>query len=791
MAQDLPTYVNRGQIQPGPLVSDAPVWNQVSQIFGKLEVQGAKEWGAEAGQQTGFKPIPIPGQAGEAFNQAALQANKFFVGADISKHMQELNAQYEQNIHGTQSISNYAHALNNYADQTLTKIPAQNQPYARLLIQHLGTQGLTDVQKKVTAQNNAAVSLNLANEYQTYYNQMGNAARRGEQKSAAFFYQQIAQGLQTGVQSGVMKPLEALKYKQAAEKEFNVQHALGGFESLLTNPNDTPDALMKYKDDFMSSKALDNVLSPEEREGVLRQMNALQSSRMRELGLGAAQLTQMSKNALLQYEATGKADPQLEATLEQNMSPAQWQEYQVNKGLAINRGTSLHEHQFDSIDTMKAEIASLKKPATAEEAESPHVANIVASRFLLSNQLHQQLAAFQADPAGTTRSDPTYQRMADQIDTNTITAGPGEPNFGTQTLQAAQKKDSLLLSLEQQRGLPSKDLGLLSKGELSNVMNQLTQSQTLDEGAQMIQSLGSRYGQHFGTVMQQLIKAGLPMYYQIIPGLEQLPDSAVHLSSIKMGLSPDMTKEVNSKVAPADRAEIRQNVLLAMTPWLKTLSDPVQKKAYTNAVSQYASYLYYQGQYGMGDNETFSDAAANAYQQIMGNRYQDFGGTYRIPKYYVNGQGQLTPFNAADVVSMMNIVKRQLHQQSELKDFHMGLDKWDMTDLQEKNPAFSDVPLTSFADEMQLGYWRSTANDAGYQYVSRSNGIPMRDSKGKLIQFSIKSLYENPELAKEVSRETYKRSFAAKLEKTAEPLGFKFAREVRNLITGHNNEGTE
>jgi len=779
MAQDLPTYVNRGQIQPGPLVSDAPVWNQVSQIFGKLEVQGAKEWGAEAGQQTGFKPIPIPGQAGEAFNQAALQANKFFVGADISKHMQELNAQYEQNIHGTQSISNYAHALNNYADQTLTKIPAQNQPYARLLIQHLGTQGLTDVQKKVTAQNNAAVSQHLHDEYQTYYNQMGNAARRGEQKSAAFFYQQIAQGLQTGVQSGVMKPLEALKYKQAAEKEFNIQHALGGFESLLTNPNDTPDALMKYKDDFMNSKGLDNVLSPEEREGVLRQMNALQSSRMRELGLGAAQLTQMSKNALMQAQGAGKVDPQLEATLQQNMSPAQWQEYQVNKGLAINRGTSLHEHQFDSIDTMKSEIARLKQPVTAEEAKSPHVANIVASRVQLSNQLHQALAAFQADPAAATRQDPTYQRMADHIDTNIISAEPGTPAYGTQTLQAAQKKDNLLLSLQKQRGLPQKDLGLLSQGEMSNVMNQIMTAPTLDDGSEMIQSLGARYGQNFGTVMNQLIKNNLPIYYQIIPGLEQFPDSAVHLSSIKMGLSPEMIKEVNNKIAPGDRTEIKQNVLVQSTPWLQTLTDPTQKLAYTNAMAQYASYLYYQGQYGAAGNETFSDAAQKAYQQIIGNRYQGFGATYRVPKYYVDDQGKLTPFNGEDVQSTMNVLQGRLNQQN-------------LSEVQAANPAFRGVPLTSFGDEMRLGHWVSMANDSGYKFVSRSNNVQLRDASGRPIQFTMRDVYDNPQLASSVSRETFKRGIVGKVATTLmAPLPLGLTEDLKKVFSLADNQGGE
>jgi hypothetical protein len=753
MAQDLPRYINQGQIQPGPLVSSAPVWDQVSKIFGQFEVQGAKEWGAAAGQQPGFQPIALPGAAGQAFNQAALQANKFFVGADISKHMQELNAAYSQNIHGNQSVSNYAQALNSYANQALSKIPAQNQPYARLMIQHLGARGLQDVQKKVTAQNNAVVSQHLHDEYQTYYNEMGNAARRGDQKLAGFYYQQIHQGLETGAQSGIMKPMEVEKYKQAAQKEFNVQHALGGFESLLTNPNDNPDALMKYKDDFMNSKALDKVLSPEEREGVLRQMNALQKGRMRELGIGAAQLTQMSKNALTQAEAAGKVDPQLEATLEQNMSPAQWQEYQVNKGLAINRGTSLNEHRFDSIDTMKSEIANLKQPATAEEAKSPHVANIVASRFQLSNQLHKALAAFQADPAGTTRQDPTYQRMADQIDTNIISADPGTPGYATQTLQAAQKKDSLLLSLEQQRGLPKKDLGLLSQGEMSNVMNQIMQAPTLDDGSEMIQSLGARYGQNFGTVMNQMMKAGLPMYYQIIPGLEQFPDSAPHLSSIKMGLSPEMVKEVNNKVVPADRTEIKQNVLVQSTPWLQTLTDPTQKLAYTNAIAQYASYLYYQGQYGMGGNETFADAAQKAYQQIIGNRYQGFGATYRVPKYYVDDQGKLTPFNGEDVQSAMNIFQDRLNQQN-------------LADVQAANPAFRGVPLTSFGDEMRLGHWVSMANDSGYKFVSRSNNVQLRDASGQPIQFTMKDIYDNPHLASIVSRETSSRSFGKRAART-------------------------
>jgi len=111
-----------------------------SQSFIQAQTQKAETAGELAGLNPAFVPTTGGGAAQQAFNQAALQTNKQMVGTDITlKSAQFRQNAIENNPDAAVALSNYNSSMQQYAQQTLNNVPAQNRAFAQnMLTYHTG-----------------------------------------------------------------------------------------------------------------------------------------------------------------------------------------------------------------------------------------------------------------------------------------------------------------------------------------------------------------------------------------------------------------------------------------------------------------------------------------------------------------------------------------------------------------------------------------------------------------------------------------------------------------------------
>ena len=204
-----------------------------------------------------------------------------------------------------------------------------------------------------------------------------------------------------------------------------------------------------------------------------------------------------------------------------------------------------------------------------------------------------------------------------------------DPTAGPDVKQTAARDFATKTLMEQQRvGIPDDAQQLLPKSYLDQLKTSIGNAATSDDPQARvgligrIQSEAAIWGDNWPLVMRQLSPDAAPVVRAIAAGAD--PAAMVRLLNLPKGENPaKILKEQNeSKAHDIDTA-----LNDAMAPFMKSLVGRQRDRDYPG----YFDMAQKLAALDVRDGKSPSDAANNAFNALVGNRY-DFRDTYRIPK---------------------------------------------------------------------------------------------------------------------------------------------------------------
>jgi hypothetical protein len=237
MAIKLPTFDNVTPIQGGQVVSSAPQFAEAQKVVGNLADivnknlqrkadSEAIAQGSLAGENIGFKRTTGFGRATEIYNQAALRSNKYALAADIGNKMSSLGNELGQNVKGNQTLDEFRARAQGYSNGLLASVPAENQEYAKNLLQSHAANQLKVLQNKVNKQNNELAFVDFYKNQQANTDLMSNAAFNGNGPQAIHYKILLHQKVSDGIRAGWLTPVQAKQANLDVDKSFNTNRLL-------------------------------------------------------------------------------------------------------------------------------------------------------------------------------------------------------------------------------------------------------------------------------------------------------------------------------------------------------------------------------------------------------------------------------------------------------------------------------------------------------------------------------------------------------------------------------------
>jgi hypothetical protein len=204
-----------------------------------------------------------------------------------------------------------------------------------------------------------------------------------------------------------------------------------------------------------------------------------------------------------------------------------------------------------------------------------------------------------------------------------------DPTSPADAKQAAARDFATKTIMEQQRvGIPDEARQLLPKSYISQLTTSIGNAAASDDPTarvgliSRIQNEAAVWGDNWPLVMRQLAPNTAPIVRAIAAGAD--PSAMVRLLNLPKGENPaKILKEQDETKAAAVNTAVNE----AMAPFLKTLVGRQRDRDYPG----YADLAGKLAALDVRDGKSPSDAAANAFGALVGNRY-DFKDTYRIPK---------------------------------------------------------------------------------------------------------------------------------------------------------------
>lgn len=734
----MPTLIPRFEatqpIEPGPIAPAGSLFNTLANAFQSIATKGGEAFvatreqeaamqGEKAGEATNFQPASNITAAGRAFNKAALEANKYTVGADILNRSNDLLREFGSNIAGPENTAAYRQTFNAYGTELLSAIPEENRQYARNILLNQGIKGVNVIQNKVGAQQNAQAFAKFNQGYQTYFNTMSNEAQNGNRDAAGVYLGRIldaANGLEA---NGTMDPKAAERYRQLATTEFHMQDAIGQYRA-------SGDKATFIKN-FMKSDQWNRVLSADQKEQAMRKMLSLQKLQNNTEGLNKNVLAQKRANYLFQLQNGVPRDPQTESQLV-NADPQK--EDQLNTQFQINakQGSLFNSFKTSTLPELQLAISELKQPLTGKALKSPTALLQEKSREALGTQLQNLATQLNKNPIQTLENSPDFAQADQKLKTTMVTlpANPANPDYQTQLSNYNQARDKLILNYQRARGIPEDSQQVIPTQEAANFGAQFS-SATSTQKLQLAQQIQNRYGQNSSIAFKQIAAKGAPLEGPMLLAMLNNPQSRSLLPDALNAFSQktsDLQKAVVPTVSPPKLLKTVKNNLQPYLDSIANYNGPTTPviNSVVDATNRLALFLCSKP----GANE--ASCASQAANALVLNHYNFDsinGHSYRIPKEINNqpiSQTQVTKANQS-IISEFLLKNVKNIRTPTYWDTEFGA----LTPQQRRTEYISQALLT--------GYFTTDKDDQGMTFVD-TNGVPVKTVDGQKIQYKFSDL---------------------------------------------------
>ncbi|MDI1346240.1 MAG: hypothetical protein PSV22_19385 [Pseudolabrys sp.] len=204
-----------------------------------------------------------------------------------------------------------------------------------------------------------------------------------------------------------------------------------------------------------------------------------------------------------------------------------------------------------------------------------------------------------------------------------------DPTAGADVKQAAARDFATKTIMEQQRvGIPDDAQQLLPKSYIDQLTTSIGNAATSDDPKARvglivrIQSEAAIWGDSWPLVMRQLAPTAAPIVRAIAAGAD--PAAMVRLLNLPKGENPAKILKEQSESKAHD---IDTSLNEVMAPFMKSLVGRQRDRDYPG----YFDMAQKLAALDVRDGKSPADAASNAFNALVGNRY-DFKDTYRIPK---------------------------------------------------------------------------------------------------------------------------------------------------------------
>lgn len=732
MARDLPKFVSREQLQPGPTVNRGAVFDMLANTFGRIQQTAEKdikqqtaveaiEQGGLAGAQPGFRPSDMGGEGARLFNEAALKANKFSVGADIGANTSRIFSDVTANLNGHQSLEEFNKLFGAYSENLLATVPKENLAFTKNMLVHQGQTAASKLNSKIQAQANRELFFQFNRNHDTYQNMASNAARNGDKKGAAYFSGLAQSQTEAGVEAGWLTARQGVQYDDAIQKEVHTQSALGQYESALRDGKGP-----KFIDSFLKNRSLDKTFSASEKDALVSKMEKVGRAELLKQGVDTHTVTNLKNNLLFNAQNGQPAAPEDLSRIEA-FNPEEFDEFKNKLNLASQQGALVNSTDSMNTDQMITRAAELQNLPPAQIG-APNAFAIDKMRKAAATQIIQQAKELKTDPGAVSQRSRVYQAAEERFKND---ASSGVLN--SQVLLAKrQELDDVSLNIQRQRGVKTENLQVVPNSVAATDTRAIN-SMSFEGGLAQLSKEQIRYGKNFNNYFESLVKHGLNMNTHIAIGLEGNTLSEGWLPEVREAFTTS-PKDLASGVANRGfksgdiKSDLNGNASwtrFSNTVWPVNSNNLKLTEQMKGSLTRLSELFLIKKTVN-----SIEDANQKAFDVLIGNRYSSIENTYRVPQGVDPG-----------AVRLMITEKNE-----QLKSFPFKL-------LGTANPLLSKDfrRKTDFEDAIRLGSWVNNSDESGLYLVDK-NGRTVRGPDDNRFEFSFKDL-SSPDVLARLSKE--------------------------------------
>lgn len=691
MGQELPEFVATTQIQPAPVVSNAPIFTAYSNLFRQISQTTAKD---------------------QAISQAAdLNANKLIAGADIAPNINRIFQDSTKTLNND-SINKFNAGVSGYSKGLMSTVSPANRPYILNMLSHQVSVASQRLIGQVDKRNNIQGFEQFDHTFNQFQNQMANAARSGDEPGALSFRGQAQQLAQDAVDNGLLTGVQFKNYLSNADEMLHKQTALGNFNKMLIKGQGEEGIRQ-----FQASKSYDKVLSPIQKESVVQEMRRLLKEHTQNIELQQGTIEDTKKDLLLQARMSGQVDSNRMALVEEAEMNRPGVFTSFKRQVDLNKVQHQLVQRTDgmTLGEMQQFQNQLLEPLSAEELAQPGAAQLSAMRQSAAHDVQNRQKELSNDPALAIEHSATYQKQVKQFQ-----------KFGTGDLVAQKYKQMT------QRGVPESQQTPFDNATSSAMVSEI---RTLgpEQGLQLLTRTKAQYGGKFPGVLRGLVRNGLPEEFPMAIGLQNIPQSEPYLPDMLEAWTPGFKSTLGSQTNSAVSGQLSD----LMQPFVSSLNaassaNLKQQGAVEQNVNQYAQLILMKKGFSQDNPPSSRDlenAANDAFTRVIGNRYSEITNNFRVPA---------TVDPAA--VSLMN------------KNMEQKLATSDFKELQAANPLLSKgfIKAQDFKDRILTGHWVTTPDEQGMAWVDPLGRV-MRLTNGQPFGYKFKDM-NNPQFLAELAK---------------------------------------
>jgi len=763
MSRGIPRFKATQQITPAPTSEVAGGAQSLTQLGQRIQTLGSQQLvktavtkataaGELAGINPDFKLERFGGLAGDAFNKAALQANRTMLGTDVILNTERLK------IEATDSSPDAAVALNNfnqsaqqYGEKLINQTPSANKGYIQNMLNfHVGSAQnvmLQNIHKQQVIKG-AAQWLQSDNAYKAStiqalnninFNQPKEEVQKGIAAAGAMLVERN-KATELAAEGGFIKEKTARLQKLDNQQQFNIEAITAQFRSKLQEGGEAPQKFIQSVEDA-------SLKGPT--AGPLKGMDITQRNKLANLLLSEQK---KFKNAKLQSNfmvnqafkdeqervlngaTPNKVVRDAYLTAFPDRGPFYDTQIQVNQEISQNVPV-LNESSFIEQDKL---INSLKP-------RDPNAKNFVPLEHIWKGtriKMDQENHDYKADKVKWAASNPSVvaalNHKAQQLKSGV--------NFDL--MQSNGIKPMSVNPIDQievtqiMKGTPVSEISVMTDASANNVANMI-HSTSIGTGIkiQKLDDLRDTYGDHYTQLMQQLVRddkvSSMETFLTAVSPND--PDASVIDQAINV--SPKILKDQIDKARLKDYETLTTAPLVTGQPgffarhiFRRTVENNPEMD---NFIQSHLEFNANGTDTFLGNVKTFTDHVAlsmmvknhslsaadalkNAKKLIAGKfNYTLMGGkTQRIPKQF-----------APDAVTTY-----AKDYEKRLKDFPFPPGKFQNGDPMSRTENLKGSILPG-------GYVANGGND-GWQWV-REDGTLLRDGNGQPFGFKFKDAIHN------------------------------------------------